>query len=163
MSITLRQVGPEDEDFLFELFRQTVGEELKALGDPILRMQFRAQAMTYRAEFPRADHQIILLDDRPIGRVMVERIESENRGVDIALLSEYRSGGIGGMLIQELLDEAARAGKPFRISVVKSNPAMRLYERLGFQTIGATETQFLMEWLSPNEGPNREPNQETER
>jgi ribosomal protein S18 acetylase RimI-like enzyme len=52
------------------------------------------------------------------------------------------------MLIQELLDEAARAGKPFRISVVKTNPAVHLYERLGFKTTGDTGTQFLMEWVA---------------
>lgn len=146
MSITLRLARPDDEDFLLELFRQTVGGELAMLGDVILKMQFNAQRMTYNAEFPRADHQIIMLGDRAIGRVLVERRESENRGVDIALLAEYRSGGIGRMLIRELLDEAASAGKPFKISVVKNNPAIHLYERLGFKTTGDTGTQFLMEW-----------------
>jgi ribosomal protein S18 acetylase RimI-like enzyme len=148
MSVTLRSARPDDEDFLFELFRQTVGDELAMLGDAILRMQFKAQLLTYSAQFPAAEHQIIMLDDRAIGRVLVERSESENRGVDIALLSEYRNGGIGRMLVQELLDEAARAGKPFRISVVKSNPALHLYERLGFKTTGDTGTQFLMEWVA---------------
>jgi GNAT superfamily N-acetyltransferase len=148
MPVTLRPVGPDDEDFLFELFRQTIVGELAALGDAILKMQFEAQLLAYSAEFPAADHQIIMLGDRAIGRVLVERNESENRGVDIALLSEYRSGGIGRMLVQELLDEAARAGKPFRISVVKSNPALHLYQRLGFKTTGDTGTQFLMEWMA---------------
>lgn len=148
MSVTLRSAGPDDEDFLFELFRQTVGGELAMLGDAILRMQFKAQLLTYSAQFPAAEHQIIMLDGRAIGRVLVERSESENRGVDIALLREYRNGGIGRMLVQELLDEAARAGKPFRISVVKSNPALHLYERLGFKTTGDTGTQFLMEWVA---------------
>lgn len=148
MPVTLRPVAADDENFLFELFRQTAGGELAALGDVILRMQSNAQLLAYRAEFPAADHQIIMLEDRPIGRVLVERNESENRGVDIALLSEYRNGGVGRMLVQELLDEAARAGKPFRISVVKSNPALHLYQRLGFKTTGETGTQFLMEWVS---------------
>jgi ribosomal protein S18 acetylase RimI-like enzyme len=148
MSITLRSARPDDEDFLFELFRETVGDELAMLGDAILRMQFKAQLLTYSAQFPAAEHQIIMLDERAIGRVLVERSESENRGVDIALLREYRNGGIGRMLVQELLDEAARAGKPFRISVVKSNPALHLYERLGFKTTGDTGTQLLMEWVA---------------
>ncbi|MFY9607460.1 MAG: GNAT family N-acetyltransferase [Blastocatellia bacterium] len=148
MSVTLRSARPEDEDFLFELFLETVGGELAALGDAILRMQFKAQMLTYSAEFPGADHQIIMLGDRAIGRVLVERTASENRGVDIALLPGHRSAGIGKMLIQELLDEAARAGKPFRISVVKTNPALHLYERLGFKTTGDTGTQFLMEWVA---------------
>jgi ribosomal protein S18 acetylase RimI-like enzyme len=148
MAVTLRSARPDDEDFLFELFRQTMGGELAVLGDAILRMQFKAQLLAYSAEFPAAEHQIIMLGGRAIGRVLVERSETENRGVDIALLPEHRSAGIGRMLIQELLDEAARAGKPFRISVVKTNPALHLYERLGFKTTGDTETQFLMEWAA---------------
>ena len=150
MPVSLRPVHPDDEEFLYDLFCQTAGDGLNAL-DPeprnaILRMQFTAQLHTYREQFPRVDHQIIMLDDRVIGRVLVERTEAEHRGVDIALLPEYRSGGIGTMLIQELLDEAAVAGKPFRISVVRTNPALHLYNRLGFKTTGESLTHFMMEW-----------------
>ena len=57
---------------------------------------------------------------------MVERNSTKHRGVDIALLREYRSGGIGTMLIEELLEEAAKAGKPFRISVARNNSRFSL-------------------------------------
>ena len=152
MTVTLRPVCPDDEEFLYQLFSQTMGGDLVGL-DPtqrnaILRMQFMAQHHTYLAEFPRADHQIIMLHDRVIGRVLVERTETEHRGVDIALLPEFRSGGIGTTIVQALLDEAAAAGKPFRISVVRTNPAVHLYERLGFKTVGENLTHFMMEWLA---------------
>ena len=152
MPISLREVRPDDEDFLYKLFCESVGSELNALDvahrDPILRMQYYAQLQTYNAEFPNAEHQIIMLDGKIIRRVLVERAEAEHRGVDIALLPEYRSGGIGTMLIQELLDEAAEAGKPFRISVVRTNPALHLYHRLGFKTTGESLTHFMMEFVS---------------
>ena len=151
MPVSLRPVYPDDEDFLYTLFCNSVGSELNALDagqrDAILRIQFKAQLLTYSAQFPKADHQIILLDGRIIGRVLVERTDVEHRGVDIALLPEYRSGGIGTMLIQELLDEAAAARKPFRISVVRTNPALHLYDRLGFKTTGESPTHFMMEWV----------------
>lgn len=152
MRVSLRPVSSDDDEFLFKLFCSSVGNELNALAgaqrDMLLRMQFNAQVQTYDAEFPKADHQIILLDDKIIGRVLVERAETEHRGVDIALLPEYRSGGIGRMLIQELLDEASRAGKPFRISVVRTNPALHLYDRLGFKITGENLTHYIMEWVS---------------
>ena len=154
MHVFLRPVQADDEEFLFELFCQSMDEGLIALvapqRDAILRLQFRAQIETYKAEFPRADHHIIMLDDRMIGRVMVERTSTEHRGVDIALLREYRSSGIGTMLIGELLDEAANAGKAFRISVVRSNPAIHLYKRLGFKSSGETATHLYLEWTSPS-------------
>ena len=157
MAVSLRPAQPDDEDFLYELFCVSVGDELSALDaahrDVILRMQFNAQLQSYKAEFPAAEHQIIMLDGRVIGRVLVERTENEHRGVDIALMPGERSGGIGTMLIQELLDEAASAGKPFRISVVRTNPAMHLYNRLGFKTTGETLTHFMMEWAEEKHVP----------
>jgi GNAT superfamily N-acetyltransferase len=154
MPVTLRPVFPDDEEFLFQLFCETMGGDLTGLDaaqrDAILRMQFMAQRHTYDAEFPRAEHQIIVLDGRVIGRVLVERSATEHRGVDIALLPEHRSGGIGTMLVQALLDEAAGVGKPFRISVVRSNPALRLYQRLGFKTTEESVTHILMEWTPPD-------------
>ena len=150
MPVSLRPVLPDDDGFLYELFCLTVGDELNKLDsaqrEMVLRMQFNAQLHGYTAEFPKADHQIIMLEDQVIGRVLVERTDTEHRGVDIALLPQYRSGGIGTMLIQGLLDEAREAGKPFRISVVRTNPALHLYERLGFKTTGESLTHLMLEW-----------------
>ena len=154
MSVTLRPARPDDEPFLYELYCSTRNEDLAA-GDSnspqqqvLLRMQFVGQQHTYRAQYPRADHDIILLDGLAIGRVMVERGDHEIRGVDIALLPAYRSSGVGGVIIQDLLDEARRAGKPFRIQVVRTNRARRLYERLGFRETGDTGTHYVMEWTA---------------
>ena len=117
-----------------------------AQQEDFINMQFEAQHQFYPQQYPRATHEIILLDGRPIGRMMVERVEDEIRGVDIALLPEYRSAGYGGLLIHALLNEAAQTGKPFRIQVVKWNRAVRLYERLGFIKTGESATHWQMEW-----------------
>jgi GNAT superfamily N-acetyltransferase len=152
MSVTFRPAGSDDEPFLYELYCGTrdgdlaAGEWRSPQQDVLLRMQFLAQHRAYQAQYPRADHDIILLDGEPVGRIMVERGEEEIRGVDIALLPAYRSTGIGGAIIQDLLDEARRAGKPFRIHVVKTNRARRLYDRLGFAETGDTGTHYVMEW-----------------
>lgn len=142
MRLILRSVVPSDEAFLFELYASTRKEELDAWGwddaqrKAFLEMQFRAQHRSYRAQFPNADHQIILEGDRPIGRIMVTRTEDEFRLVDIALLWESRGFGIGTQLVRALVDEASRAGKPLRLQVLRTNPAARLYERLGFAVVG---------------------------
>ena len=152
MSVTLRPAVPEDEAFLFELYCSTRTMDIGRAGlEPaqqaaILEMQFNGQRRQYEMDFPEADHDIILLERRPIGRVMVQRPAEQNLGVDIALLPEHRNSGIGGMLINGLLDEARSAGRPFRIHVERSNPALRLYMRLGFRTVGETPTHLLMEW-----------------
>src|SRR5689334_12600699 len=90
--LTLRPVDADDETFLYEVFASTRAEEMALTGWPpaqqeaFLRPQFRAQREHYSAEFPRADHAIILVDDRPIGRLFVSRNSQAIDLVDISLL-----------------------------------------------------------------------------
>ena len=151
-AITLRPVRPEDEAFLYEVYASTRLDELAPFGwtaarrKAFLKMQFAAQHRSYLAQFPAADFLLILWHDRPVGRLYIERRTDEIRGIDIALLAEYRQAGIGTAILQNLLAEAARAGKPFRIRVTKFNRARRLYERLGFTTLEDDGVYLSMEW-----------------
>ncbi|HXH12439.1 MAG TPA: GNAT family N-acetyltransferase [Alphaproteobacteria bacterium] len=153
-ALTLRPIQPEDEGFLYEVYASTRRHELATLGwsvaqqDAFLRMQFTAQQRSYLAQFPAADFQVILWHGRPIGRLYLERRVDEIRGIDIALLPEYRQAGIGTALLQDLLAEAAHAGTPFRLHVAKFNRARRLYERLGFITLEDDGVYLFMEWSS---------------
>ena len=153
--ITFRPIRPEDERFLFELYASTRAEELaqtpwdEAEKQAFLRMQFTAQHQYYQSQFTAAAFDIVLLHDRPIGRLYVDRRADEIRLIDIALLPEQRNAGIGARLIQGLLAEAAQSGKPVRIHVEKFNLALRLYERLGFAPIEDQGVYLLMQW-SPN-------------
>ena len=151
-SITLRPVVPEDEPFLAKVYASTREEEVAQLDDLqkgiFLNMQYKLQKADYERKFPEAKHDIILLDGVPVGRMWVDRTNPEEiRGVDIAILPEYRNSGVGFTLIQELLDEASASNKPFRIHVTNFNRAIRLYERMGFVKTGETPPMHIsMEW-----------------
>jgi ribosomal protein S18 acetylase RimI-like enzyme len=148
----LRPIRAEDEPFLFEVYASTRLDELAMLGwsgaqrEAFLRMQFRAQHGSYLSQFPTADFHIILWQERPIGRLYIERRSDEIRGIDIALLPEYRQAGIGTAILRGLLAQAARDGKPFRIHVAKFNRAQHLYKRLGFATLADDGMYLFMEW-----------------
>lgn len=147
----LRLEGPGDDAFRFELYASTRQEELDAWGWPaemrraFLEMQFKTQA-GYRAMFPRADFQIVLLGSERVGRLVVERASAEHRLVDIALLPAHRNGGLGTALLRALQSEARAAGKPLRLTVQKGHRAARLYARLGFVKCGETELHEDMEF-----------------
>jgi ribosomal protein S18 acetylase RimI-like enzyme len=150
-AVTLRPAGPDDEPFLYQLYCSTRAEEMAAWGwDPaqqemFLKMQFRARQLGYQGQSTNADSRIIERGDRPIGRLLVFRSESEICLADIALLPEFRGAGIGTALINELLAEAREAGKPVTLHVEKTNPAGRLYQRLGFSVVEDTGVYFKME------------------
>ncbi len=146
----LRDATSEDEPFLLEVYASTRIEELAGLGwnedqkRAFIKMQFTARERTY----PRVENRIILLNGRPVGRMMVDRGDAAILLRDIALLTEYRNAGIGSRLITELMNDATSAGKPIQLHVVATSPAVRLYERLGFCKTGDETAAYLeMKWV----------------
>ncbi len=148
---TFRAIRPDDEAILFQIYASTREEELApvpwtaAEKDAFLRMQFNAQHRYYHEQFPDASFQLIQLGDRTVGRLYLHRRKDELHIIDIALLPAYRNQDLGTTLLREVFAEADAAGKPVRIHVERFNPALRLYERLGFSRIADEGVYFLME------------------
>jgi len=148
----LRPLRPEDESFLFKLYASTREEEIEAWGwdkarqEAFIRMQFTAQQRWYQAAYPRAEHQLIILKDNPIGHILVLREETKIELIDISLLPEYRNGGVGTALLGELIEESRKSGVPLRLQVQRNNQAaIRLYRRLGFSATEEDEVYCRME------------------
>jgi ribosomal protein S18 acetylase RimI-like enzyme len=110
-----------------------------------LRAQFEAQDRWYREHYTGATFEVVLVDGEPAGRLYVYRGEAEIRIVDIALLPEHRGNGAGSTLLGDLLAEADAAGKRVTIHVERLNPALRLYERLGFSVAEDKGVYLLLE------------------
>jgi ribosomal protein S18 acetylase RimI-like enzyme len=81
-----------------------------------------------------------------IGRMYVDRSESDILLMDIALIPEFRGRGLGGQLMAALLAEAEAAKKAVRIHVERNNPALHLYERLKFRVLEDKGVHYMMEW-----------------
>lgn len=156
-----RKVDHTDQAFLFQLYASTRIQELEAWGwdelmqQQFLYMQWNAQQRSYATQIPDAEHLLITFHAIPAGRIMVARSDTSLNLVDISLLPDFRNKGIGTSLLQELQTEAAFSTRPLFLHVLPDNPAMRLYERLGFQQVEHTELHIRMKWTpTPSgEGP----------
>ncbi|MBQ6524740.1 MAG: GNAT family N-acetyltransferase [Atopobiaceae bacterium] len=74
-------------------------------------------------------------------------IDDETPSFSISLYKPYRGRGIGTAMMRALLGELREAGYTrASLSVQKENPALRLYERMGFRIVGDgfDETEWLM-------------------
>ena len=90
---------------------------------------------------------MILIDDRPAGRIWIGRDSEQIRLLDIALLPAFQNRGAGTILLRRLIDESKQTGKPLRHMVfVLNNDAHRFYERLGFVVIEDLGAHKHMEW-----------------
>ena len=151
-NITLRPVDSGDYDFLVEVYASTRAEELALVPwtleqqQVFVRSQFAAQQDHYAKKYPAASHDVIMWDDRPVGRLYVARLDQEIRIIDITLLPAERNAGIGSYLIKRLLDEAKRSGRVMRIYVEDFNPSLRLFERLGFSPSEQQGIHLLLQW-----------------
>ena len=155
--IALRPVTPADESFLLDLYASTRADEIALVPWPdeqkqaFVLAQFKAQQEHYQKTYPDASHDIILFNDRPVGRLYVGRLDTEIRIVDITLHPRDRNRGIGSKLVKDLLAQASGCGKLLRIYVESFNPSLRLFERLGFSRSEEQGIHFLME-CSPGAG-----------
>jgi len=151
-SLALRPVRAEDGALLRQIFAATRAAEMALMPLPeaqkqqLLEMQFRAQDAQYHAGFPDASFDLILADGVPVGRLYVDRGEDAIALIDISLLAPYRGRGIGTLLLRALQDEAAAGGRPVSLHVACDNPALRLYQRLGFAVCGDSGAYYSMKW-----------------
>jgi GNAT superfamily N-acetyltransferase len=151
-TITLVPVGPDDYDFLVEVYGSTRAEELALVPwtseqrDAFTRSQFNAQQEHYLKTYPGARHDIIMSNGQPVGRLYVARLDQEIRIIDITLLPAERNVGIGSYLINQLLDEAKQTRKITRIYVEEFNPSLRLFQRLGFSPSEQHGFHLLLQW-----------------
>ncbi len=151
--ITLRPATPTDEGFELDLYAGTRWDELNLVDwsdlqkQTFLKMQFTARQQQYCLLYPLATDRIILQDSEAIGRLLVDQEERYLVLIDIALLPAHQNRGVGTKLVQSLLEEAAAAGKSVRLHVLATNPAVRMYERLGFTASDKDGTYLEMKWV----------------
>lgn len=108
-------------------------------------MQFNAQHRYYQENYCGAEFLIILVSKLPVGRLYIARGADEIRIMDISLLPRHRNSGIGSCILKKLIAEAGDQRKPVRIHVERFNPAIKLYQRLGFVPIGENGVYYFME------------------
>lgn len=150
--VALRPAAPEDRDLLFRVYASTREEELAAVAWPpgakeaFLRQQFDAQDAWWRTHYSGATFEVIVVDGRDTGRLYLWEGAAEIRVVDVALVPEARRGGAGTRLLRDVQRRAAEAGKSVTIHVERLNPALRLYERLGFRLVEDKGVYLFLSW-----------------
>jgi ribosomal protein S18 acetylase RimI-like enzyme len=163
----LRPVQDEDASFLFALFAETQDQLAalradQALWRSLVEMQFRGRQSSFAALYPDAEDSVLEDENgEPVGRLLLDRPFARQgnphanrwRIVDIALLTAARGHGLGTQVLQRLQDRAAACDAGLELQVDPTNPARRLYERLGFRTVSEDALAVQMVWSSLKDSP----------
>jgi ribosomal protein S18 acetylase RimI-like enzyme len=137
--LKLRAASAGDAAFLLSVYASTRAEEPAPLGwtggqiAAFVRMQYELQARHYSAAYRDAATSVIEIDGVPAGRVIVERSDRDILVLDLALLPEFRCGGIGTRVMRPLIAEADERGIAIRCDVAALNHGSTVWlQRLGF-------------------------------
>ena len=139
-SLTLRPALDGDRTRMFDCFARTMQAVITATwgwDEAFQRGSFDSDVRT-------ADCQVFEKADEFAGFAAVERAPEAWIVQMLCLEPAHQARGHGGHWLRGLLREAGRAQKPVRLWVIRSSPARRLYERLGFKIVAEDPQVFEM-------------------
>ena len=149
--VTFRNVEDKDQQFIEIVYRSTREKELSLTNwtedekHRFIIMQSIAQLAEYKKNYKDAVYKIICYKNKPAGRLYLWESNHEIRVIDISLLPKFRSKGIGGKILRDIIQVARQQNKIVSLNVVRNNPAKKLYERVGFTTISTNNDRDYME------------------
>jgi ribosomal protein S18 acetylase RimI-like enzyme len=139
IQLTRRPAITDDVPFLMGLRRRTMDAHLSASGASTDDDEHLARLMD---RFDCAE--VLLQDGVPVGLLKVSRDRAQWKLIQIQLVPQLQGQGLGADLLARVIAEADNANVTVALSVLKTNPARALYERLGFAVVGETEHEFDM-------------------
>lgn len=134
---TLRPASRDDLPALYPFYRAGYRHYYDDWDDAI-------ETRRFFEGFPVERAMVILVHGDIAGAVDMEHRDDGWHLNNIEIAPEHQSQGIGTAVVRDLLGRAARDGCDARLECLKVNRAIGLYERLGFEIEGETETHFLM-------------------
>ena len=141
------------EDFLYEAIFVPEGFEGEIPRDVIYDDPKCRAAFEGFGTLPDDRAVVAVADGEVVGACWVRttdeygHIDDETPSFCISIYKLYRGQGMGTAMMHAMLDELRNAGYArASLSVQKENPAVRLYERIGFRIVddGFDETEWLM-------------------
>jgi ribosomal protein S18 acetylase RimI-like enzyme len=143
MQIEMRQVTSDDATFLWDVFRVSMNDYITQTRGEWNEQREESQ---FRHQLDLSAAQVIRSNDLEVGFIMAPIKDGARWIHTICIVPEHQNRGIGTEVIRSVIAEAETQKMPLYLSVLKVNPARRLYERLGFVVIEETKHHFRMKF-----------------
>ncbi|MCO7187450.1 MULTISPECIES: GNAT family N-acetyltransferase [unclassified Pseudoalteromonas] len=137
MEIELRQASNADKPYLLQLRLQTMVEHLEQAGVFLCE-----EAHLCRLEEDYACSHLLIINKVVVGTLKFRLINNQMDIMQLQIAPEFQKQGLGRCTLKHLFEQYPNT--PFILTVLKHNPARRLYLSLGFETYDEDEYEYLM-------------------
>jgi len=145
---SLRPAVDADLHFLVELRLATMVPHFARQG-----LEVSADEHRRRAEFGLDSATIIELDGHPVGVIKLLQDTRTWTIEQFQIVPGQQGRGLGTTVLRAVIAEARHANALLHLSVLKLNPAARLYARLGFRTLAESVHSYKMTFIETEAPP----------
>lgn len=150
-SCALRKLDKNDEAILYELLYQAIFVP-EGRVPPAREVVHLPELSKYVKDFGRpGDLGLAAFDKQKLmGAVWLRQLKGygyvndETPELTMAVVPEYRGQGIGTFLLEHLFEHAKETYNSISLSVWRVNPALRLYQRFGFEIVKELQDEVVM-------------------
>jgi len=139
---SFRAAVEADLPFLVELRQATMTPHLARQGLSIDDEEHRQRAA---AQLDAA--AIVEVGGEAVGVIKVLQDGTTWTIEQFQIAPAYQGCGLGTTVLRAVIGDARRSGALLRLSVLKQNPAARLYARLGFRTLSESASSYKMTFI----------------
>ncbi len=126
-----RRVRPDDFGFCWPLYR----DALQPLSIGLFAWDDQAQQQRVRQALGDEGASVLQTEGSDAGWLHCSETRFTIHLGHLYLAADRRNRGLGTSFLTWMSDRARRKGKDFTLDVMKNNPALALYERLGFKPV----------------------------
>ena len=154
MAITYRPILPSEHYFLKDMLYEAIFDPKPDLPRSIVDQPELARYIRDWGQ-PGDLAWVALENTQLVGAIWCRKLKRSDPGygyiddstpeLGIAVKPNYRNQGIGTQLLKKLISTSHKNSvKALCLSVDKRNPAVHLYQRVGFKVVGEEETAYTM-------------------
>ena len=156
-AVQRRVAGLADLPMLLSLVERTLRRSIEKSLGPWNEALTRS---AIESSLQEGHWQVLSVGGQPLGALALGGDATEVRLSELFLQPDQQGRGWGTALVAEVLADAHRRGLPVRLRVLRSNPAQRLYARLGFAVEKASRERLWMVARPPPPAPPSDPGQQ---
>jgi ribosomal protein S18 acetylase RimI-like enzyme len=143
MKVELRQATADDIPFLWEVFRLSMRDYITQTRGEWNEQREECQ---FRHQLDLPATHVIRSNNLEVGFIMFP-MENGARWIHtVCIAPEHQNRGVGTEVIRLVIAESEKQEMELFLSVLKVNPARRLYERLGFRVIEEAKHHLRMQF-----------------